>query len=374
LIAFYFYAIENCPIFLMELAMDSVPCRSKNIESAISICILALLFILAAGLIVKQADYDMGRFGISIEQARRDARRVADTSRQASQQAGKDEFSAAQLSRFLAVGFESLSGTEIYAADNLYEKINGKATLYTESGFERLYTQRFVNKDDDSLWMELFVYDMADIKNAFSVYSVQKRADVKLLPVSLFAYQTTNGLYFVQGRFYIEIVGSAESDELSDAMKEIARRFVGEVAIDKTTQIAELSLFPQENFIPGSSKLYLKSTFGFEGLNNTFVAGYNFNGQTITAFFSRRSDRQDAQQVAKDYHNFLIDSGGKARPTANETLKHLQATVVDFYGATEIVFAIGSFVAGVHEAENQPSAEQLAVMFVNELSKAGNND
>lgn len=344
--------------------MDSVQRRPKNVESAISICILALLFILAAGLIVNQADYDMGRFGISIEQARRDT----------SRQAGKDEFSAIQLSGFLIQGFEALSETEMYVADNLYEKINGKAPLYTESGFEKLYTQRFVNKNNDSLWMELFVYDMADIKNAFSVYSVQKRADTKLLPDMLFAYQTTNGLYFVHGRFYIELVGSAESVELSDAMKEVARRFVGEVAVDKTLQIKELTLFPHENFIPGSSKLYLKSTFGFEGLNNTFVAGYNINGQTVTVFFSRRSDPQDAKQVAKNYYDFLIDSGAKAELTANETLKSLQAKVVDFYGTTEIAFAIGPFVAGVHEAENQPSAEQLAVMLVNELSKAVGND
>ncbi len=354
--------------------MDSVQRRAKHIESAISICILALLFILAAGLIVKQADYDMGRFGIYIEQARRDA----------SQRAGKDEFSAIRLSRLLVVGFETLSEAEIYVTDNLYEKINGKAPLYVDSGFEKLYTQRFVSvsarpsldgsKDNDSLWMELFVYDMADVKNAFSVYSVQKRADVKLLPVLLFAYQTTNGLYFVHGRYYIEIVGSAESVELSDAMKEVAHRFVSEVVIDKTAQIAELSLFPQENFIPGSSKLYIESTFGFEGLNNAFVAGYNFNGQTITAFFSKRSDPQDAQRVAENYYNFLIDSGGNTKPTANETLKRFQAKVVDFYGATEIVFAIGPFVAGVHEAESQPSAEQLAVMFINELSKAVEND
>lgn len=352
--------------------MDSVRHRAKNIESAISICILALLFITAVVIVANQADYDMSRFGISIEQARRDASQQAGSP--AVFVAGKGESSVLQLSSFLIAGFETLSEAEICVADNLYEKINGKAPLYIESGFENLYTQRFVNKNNDGLWMELFVYDMADIKNAFSVYSVQKRADVKLLPDMLFAYQTTNGLYFVHGRFYVEMVGSAESDELSDAMKEVARRFVGEVAIDKTVQITELSLFPQKNLVPGSFKLYLKSTFGFEGLNNTFVAGYNINGQTITAFFSERSGQQDARQAAKSYYNFLIDSGAKAKPADNETLKHVQAEVVDLYGTTEIVFATGSFVAGVHEAENQPSAERLAVMLINKLGKAEEND
>lgn len=330
--------------------------RAGHLESAISFCLLALLFILAVGVVVKQADYDMSRFGIYIEKT------------------GAGEFSVMRVSAFVPAGFETLSRTEIYIPGNLYEKINGKAPLYIESGFEKLYTQRFVSKGNDSLWMELFVYDMANVKNAFSVYSVQKRADVELLPNMLFAYQTANSLYFVHGRFYVEIVGSAETPELYKAMTDIARKFISDVAIDKAMQIEELTLFPRENLVTGSSKLYLRSTFGFEGLNNTFVARYILDGHIITAFFSKRSDGQDAQKVAKNYYNFLIENGGRAKPIANEDLRRLQIKVVDFYGTTEFVFAIGPFVAGVHEAESQYSAERMAVMLINSLSKAVNND
>ena len=330
--------------------------RAGHLESPISISILALLFILAAGIVMKQSDYDMGRFGIYIENA------------------DDGELSVMQLGSFLPVGFETLSETEIYVPDNLYEKINGKAPLYTESGFEKLYTQRFVSRDNDSLWMELFIYDMKDVKNAFSVYSVQKRAGVELLPNMSFAYRTENSVYFVQGRFYIEMIGSAEANELYEAMIEIARKFMSEVAIDKTVQIKELALFPQENLVVGSSKLYLESAFGFEGLNNTFVARYIIDGHAVTAFFSRRSDLQDAQRVTENYYNFLIENGGRAKPVANDNLRRLRTKVVDFYGATELVFATGQFVAGIHEADSQSSAERMAVMLINSLSKAGNND
>ncbi len=44
--------------------MDSTPKRAKRLEYAISICLLAVLFLIAAGLFLKQSDFDMGRFGI----------------------------------------------------------------------------------------------------------------------------------------------------------------------------------------------------------------------------------------------------------------------------------------------------------------------
>jgi hypothetical protein len=47
----------------------------------------------------------------------------------------------------------------------------------------------------------------------------------------------------------------------------------------------------------------------------------------------------------------------------------LEGKVVDFYGTTEIVFAVGPYVAGIHEAENQQAAEQLAERLFDKLEE-----
>jgi len=39
--------------------MDSTPDRAKRLEYAISICLLAILFLIAAGLFLKQSDFDI---------------------------------------------------------------------------------------------------------------------------------------------------------------------------------------------------------------------------------------------------------------------------------------------------------------------------
>ena len=335
--------------------MDLFPGRAKRLESAISICILAILFLIGLGIFIKQFDVDMSRFGISTE---------LDTG----------TIRQPPLRSIVPAGFEALSEITSYNPENLYEKINGKASLYIESGFEKLFTLRFVSTSNESLWFELFVYDMAAVRNAFSVYSVQIRAEAGILPAFAYAYKTGNALFFVHGRYYIELVGSAESGELFKAMTEVAQKIRSNLTVDDDTRIAELALFPQENLVAGSIKLYLANAFGFEGLTDTFTARYQIDDETITAFISKRSDLQDAGAVAKSYYNFLIENGATVENTADKALK---GKIVDFYDTTEIVFATGSFVAGIHEAENQQAAEKLAIRLINKLNetaKAKNDD
>ena len=339
--------------------MGSIRRRARRLESAISICLLAILFLIAFGVFIKQFNYNMSRFGIDTTAAELSLQR-----------AEANEKRQMDLSSLAPSGFEMLSRIEVYNSENLYEKINGKAPLYTESGFEKLFTQRFVSKDDQNLWVELFVYDMATTRNAFSVFSVQRRADADIISLfhPSFGYRTSNALYCVNGHYYIELVGSSESNELFKAMVAIAQKIRSELAVDKVTEIAELSLFPIEDIVPGSAKLYLANAFGFQGLTDTFTSQYKSGDETITAFLSRRPDQQDAKKVAESYYNFLINNGGTEISPMTVRGESV-GKIMDFYGTTEIVFATGPFVAGVHECENEQLANELAAILFKKLAE-----
>jgi hypothetical protein len=332
--------------------------RVRKLESTISVCLLAVLFAIGLVVFVKQSYYDMSRFGVSPTQNGQRRQPPATL---------REETPA--LISFKPQGFNALTETEVFQPENLYEKINGKAPLYTDSGFVKLFTQRFINESDENLWMELFIYDMAESKNAFSVYSVQKRADAKTH--SLFdssrGYRTGNALYFIHGRYYIELIGSCESDELSKAITATAQNIKTELAVDKAEKIPELSLFPQENLVPGSTKLYLKNAFGFEGLSETFTAQYKINDFAIIAFISKRASITEAKRLAGDYRKFLIDNGAILKETTEQSF---EGKTFDFYGTTEIVISASLFVGGVHEAENQQSAEKVAKLLIEGLERS----
>jgi len=321
-------------------------------ETIVSISIIAVLLVIAVILFVRQKDTDIRRFGITAPSLQLTPKPIELENSPVIQQ---------------PAGFDKLSQTEIYTAENLYEKIDGKAPLYTEAGFLKLYCQRLISKTDPNLWMEVFLYDMGNVRNAFSVYSTQHRADAKILPIftQTYGYGTSNGLYFVHGRYYAELIGSAESDQLVMAMLETAANIQKNPVSAEDLKVNELDLFQSENLVPDSMKLYLKNAFGFEGLSDIFTAQYQIGDQIITVFFSKRLDAAEAEAMAAGYRKFLMENGATAKQTTSDFLKD---KIFEFYGVTEIVFTTGRFVVGVHEAENQDSAEKAAMILAVKLS------
>ncbi|MHC4122970.1 MAG: DUF6599 family protein [Planctomycetota bacterium] len=335
--------------------MDNLDHKEKGLESVLSIIILLILFGIGAWVFSKQFDTDISRFGIHlpIQNQQSDNKETAEEK--------------IDLTSFAPDEFETLPKTDIYTAKNLYEKINGKAPLYTESGFEKLMTQRFANKQDENLWMELYVYDMANMKNAFSVYSIQKRPDAHT-DLSLGAdchYKTSNGFYLVCDKYYIELTGSSESEKLNEAIKQTALK-INKKLSTRDIHFSEFDLLPKDNLIKGSFKLYLANAFGFEGLTNTFTAKYNIEGGNITAFISKKANNSKAQENAENYRKFLTENGATNKKSLNNTL---EGKVLDFYGTIEIVFEKGAVVAGIHEADSQQPAENLALQIFNKLEK-----
>lgn len=311
--------------------MDSTKGKPKKLESVVSFSLLAILSLIAVGIFIKQ-----------MPKTKKD------------------------LSLLLPYGFIKLS-EETYLADNLYEKINGKAPLYIEAGFVKLSTIRFVNKNNESLWMELYIFDMANIKNAFSVYSVQRRPDVEMLPDMQFGYRTTDAPYFVHGKYYVEFIASSKSDELFKAMMETAQKIQANLPIDVDTEIPELTYFPLDNLVTGSHKLYLDSAFGFEKLTDTFTAQYRVGDDTVTAFLSKRLSAADAAALFEYYYKFLIENGGKeVQPDNNPKVKF-----VDFYGTLEIITVADQFLFGIHEAENPQLASNVEKLFINKFREMG---
>jgi hypothetical protein len=264
--------------------------------------------------------------------------------------------------------FKPVGDAETYNTDNLYEKIDGKAPMYQEVGFEKLTTQRYEMDNNSDLGLEVYLFDMGNAKNAFCVYSRQKRADGVNLSELQYGYKAGNAVYFSQGRIYVEMIGFAESQELIDAMTGFAEKLASQLPVDEKDKIKELEYFPAGT-IAGSWKLQLKDAFGFDGLTDTYSALYEVNGKQIMLFLSKKADASEAAKVAKSYYDFLITNGAKPVSADIEILKAANITLLDFYGSTEIVFSNGVFVGGIHEADDRQAAQKAAEVLIERFKK-----
>ena len=216
---------------------------------------------------------------------------------------------ASFMSNFLPENLAPLSASEQYGPDTLSDKIDGRAELYLSAGVVKLQCQRFAHLNDPDSWMEVFVYDMGDARNAFAVYGIQRREDSQDIQLADFAYKTPNAVFFVHGKYYVELVASTASEIRIANMELFAKRFC-ENSEGGRQSVPEVALFPTGGLNAGSIILHLKDGLGFDKFDSLFVAGYKIGGAEVTAFLTVRETDADATELAKSYAGFLVANGG----------------------------------------------------------------
>lgn len=313
----------------------------NRIENLVSVAVLLILIITGTLLFMKQFRYDPSIFPSGMT--------LSDSS-------GQPSLYDNSKSPVFVANMVPMSPSESFNKDNLSEKINGKAELYLSAGFQNLACQRFKKPDDTDSWLEVFIYDMGNIANAFAVYSVQKREGFTPLELSGYSYKTENALFFVCGRFYLEITSSKVSGSLMDSMLSFSKDFIKKTgAVEKI--IPDTELFPAENLDENSIVLFPSNAFGFDRLNMVFAADYKTKEGKIKVFLSRRKNKAESAELAKSYSDFLSSLGGR-QIKSDTGLGNIR--IIEIMDAYELIFTNGPFLAGIHSAENLKEAKELA--------------
>jgi len=244
-------------------------------------------------------------------------------------------------------GLRPMSAGETYDAANLSDKIDGKAELYLSAGFVKLDSRRYALSGEPNQWLEMFVYDMGRYDNAFAVFSRQRRGNVQHSTLTGDAYQTANGVFFVHGGFYCEIIGATTSGALMEKTATLAESWIKNHPVGPSAGLDTPALFPKDGQVPDTIKLNPANVFGFESFDRIFTAEYRQGDKTATVFLSRRDSAREAAGLVKAYAAFLTTYGGQAMtPPADAP----EIKVIEIMDTFEIITSQGPFLAGVHEA------------------------
>jgi hypothetical protein len=326
----------------------------SNRQTVLSLAILTTLIIIGAGVIIAQYSYNPAV--LQKDALLSTAEKIIQSSPPSSDQS------------FLPLpqGLVPLTKSEIFEVQNLSDKINGKAELYLSAGFSRLISQRFKDERMSDLWIEVFIYDMTNGHNAFSVFSAQRREDGAPLDMTLHSYRTSNALFLVHGSYYIEIIASEASERVFQPMKLLADRFIRNTPTE-TVAINEMELFPQQDLVADSMALVSSDAFGYEGLDKVYTAEYELGGAGLMAYFSRRQTGDDAEKLSTAYRNFLVNFGGQVLEIQ---LPIKDAQLVEILDTYEIIFSCGTYMAGVREAVTIDQAKKLVLRLYDRIKEA----
>jgi Family of unknown function (DUF6599) len=303
-------------------------------ERRLSLILLGVLALIAGVMLVVQGRYDPGAWQEQAQSAK-----STDPGQQTAAAPAVKDMDAAP-------GLQPLSSAENYTRDTLSDKIDGKADLYLAAGFQGLACRRFTLAGVKNRWLERLVYDMGSLRNAYTVFSFQGRQDIEPLDLTPFGYRAGNGLFFVHGPFYVEIIGSEDSPEMHKGLKTLAAAFIATHPV-KTEDLAELRLLPADHRVAGLVKLAARGAFGIDGLDGIFTAAYARGQAEALAFVSRRATPAEAEALAAKFDAFWLDYGGQeVAPPADLP----GARIVLILDNHEIVLAQGDYLMGVHEA------------------------
>jgi hypothetical protein len=322
------------------------------VETGIGIFILVLLAGIAGWVYLAQSRFDPGYYSLALKNE--DAG------------SGRKNFlpspDSSPVPSYLPETLVPMGTAEEFDSQTLSDKIDGKAELYLSSGFVKLSTRRFASKTDPKSWLELFIYEMGDPNNAFSVYSTQKRKDAVPVDFLKTAYATEDALFFTNGAQYVEIVSA--SRDLAGDMASLAKSLV-ETNPQNVQPDAEASLFPPESLDESSVSLLMSDVFGFSGLDRVYTARYGAGNDQVTAFISRRANPEDAAALAAAYGRFLLENGGTE---AGEISDAPDSSIYKVFDTFEVVFHKGIYFAGAHEADRIETAKEVAARIYRKLA------
>ena len=262
-------------------------------------------------------------------------------------------------------GVDTEGGPETFNKETLSDKIDGKADLYLESGFIALKCQRYKRSSSDKDRFELYVYDMKEARNAFTVFSQQKRPGSKVIKLGDSAYQADNAIYLVHGKYYLELVAGQVNNTLLKAMTDVAAAFIQNTTPGNKLVFPEQRYFPSENRVEGSYKLIMNNGFGFDRFTNVLTCEYKVDGNSVLAFVLLQNSPEKASELGDAFDKYLVSLGSD--PIALDSTAPYK--MMDILGDNAAYFSAGKVVAGVYGVKNKNAAITVTNTLYRHISK-----
>jgi hypothetical protein len=313
---------------------------------------------------------------------------------------------------------------ETFNADNLYEKIDGRAESFIQYGVKGMAYAFYHPAGDPSNELQLYIFEMADPLKALGKYGSEKPDEFTPVAIGSEGYTSAGSLLFHAGRYYAQIVSTQDDPKFAAFALELGRRVAsrqkpggaaapaplpspetagspGRVvasaktakpaastakptkpasetatreepieeegkAVVKPTEISPATFFA---FLPaqdrqGDAKYVAQDVFGYSFLSDVFMADYKSGETTWQGFLRPYRNADEAKAVLAKYIDGVKKDGAQVQKLevqgADEMVKS------DNIGLTDFIFRKGNTLAGANGA----TSPGLAETFTRNLAKS----
>ena len=222
------------------------------------------------------------------------------------------------LPRSLPEGWILTEGPRSYNPKTLFQRINGQADLYIKYGFRRSVFSAYQERRRPENQIELDLYDMGNVLQAFGVFS-RFRTEDRPAGVGMDSDLGDSSLLFYKGRYFVMLYATQPDPQV---LKEFGRAVSSRIT-DHSGPPREIGYFPTSGLRPGSIQYFSESLLGLRFLKRGFQAAYREdreirvtveakvenNDKEFQLFIAMFKNEADARGALRTYRDYLVEKG-----------------------------------------------------------------
>jgi hypothetical protein len=253
-------------------------------------------------------------------------------------------------------GWQLEGKTTRYDRDTLFERINGEAELFFPYGFDQLVTGRYTGGGDGRTALEIDVYRMGSLLDAYGMYANYRGKDEAAVAIGVEGILSPSQLFFYQDRYLVRLqatgAGVPGREVFLACGAAVARNLPAGNAPPQ-----ELATFRIPELVPRSDRYVAQSLLGYDFFRRGLVADLAPDGGETRLFMVPEESPKQARLVFTSYRAYLNGSG-KGFPVV-ETPEFIRLEAPDpLYGAV-IVEQAGRFVLGAIRVKDAVAARRI---------------
>jgi hypothetical protein len=273
---------------------------------------------------------------------------------------------------------------ETFNADNLYEKIDGRAESFTQSNVVGMAYASYhpIGDETNEIQVYIFEFDHSKDYRAQGKYTSEKPDHFDAVKIGTEGYSTAGSLLFYVEPYYTQIVSAIDDPKFAAFSLEIAKRIAakqapqhgeaGMAAKGPSLQDTLFALFPAG---PGRGAPINvpQDAFGYAFLTDVFMADYKDGSVVWQGFLRPYASVDEAKATFEKYVASAKQNGGDPKLIEAEGADQmfLSASI----GLVDVIFRKGNVIGGANgatdsgnnEATAKAKAEAFARGFVKSL-------
>ena len=280
---------------------------------------------------------------------------------------------------------------ETFNADNLFEKIDGRAESFIQYNVKGMAYAYYHPAGDESNEVQVYVFELADALRALGKYGSEKPDEAKPVALGSEGYTTAGSTLFYSGPYYTQIVSTKDDDKFAGFALEIAKKIAaaqkpagapttvastaaggkgdpeGAAASPAPTVSSPEALFAMLPSGPGraNNKYVAQDVFGYSFLSDVFMAEYAEGGVNWQGFLRPYGSPDEARAVFEKYLAGVKQDGAEVKEVKADGADRM--VITSNIGLIDAYFLKGNCVGGANGATDAKPAEAFARAFAKAL-------